>query len=384
MKSHRYFYRICIISCMCCSLIALSGCRSEMMHSSNEKGDVSSESYEIDKTSIKTMLNTTPKHIKKNLGKNISIDAEVIVPKVEEAPAFIGKHILIDEEYFVDKFFKNRKPEIKETERQMINEVEKIKIYTIENEEMVVGSGSVVYSKGNILEKYTLPIYNREAHGVLDVYSNGNLEFMSREEAIGNVEEILSRNGVSIYGEAKVYALTAEKMKQEQEKAISENENVKQQIKEGYLKKQEFVKDDECYVLFFRSEVNNIPITQDLYLDEVSGRVVEGINTEVWINKDGIISLIISNVVEKLSELENPENLLSVDEAMSKLQQRYDSVITDNKMNFNEITLEYVGIPDGKKVTEIKFVPTWCFNRKERRPNEQSSMRVNAVTGEVF
>lgn len=384
MKLHRYFYRICIISCMCCSLIALSGCRSEMMHSSNEKGEVSSESYEIDKTSINTMLNTTPKHIKKSLGENILIDAEVIVPQVEETPIFIGKRILFDEEYLTEKFFKDKNPEIKEIERQMVNEVEKRKIYTMEDKEMMVGSGSVVYSKGNILEKYTLATYNREAHGVLDVYSNGNLEFMSREEAIGNVEEILSRNGVSIYGEAKVYELTAEKMKQEQEKAINEDDNVKKQIKEGYLKEQEFVKDDECYVLFFRSEVNNIPITQDLYVDEVSGRTIEGMNIEVWINKDGIMNLIMLNAVEKLNELEKPDKLLSVDEAMSKLQQRYDSVITDNKMNFNEITLEYVGIPDGKKVTEIKFVPTWCFNRKERRPNEQSSMRVNAVTGEVF
>lgn len=387
MKNHICFYKSCIILCICCCLITLSGCRPEMMDNSTEKSEIGLEEYKIDNSSIKTMLNTTPKHIKKNVGKNVLIDAEVIVPDTEYAPIIKAKKILLDEESLVEKFFRGKETQKQAEELKQGNKIVRNITYTTDNEYFRLGDNDAIYLINNVMKKYQLPTYNREGmYELCDVYLDCELDFMSKSDVVESIKDILNKNGISTCENPKVYGLSQEKMQQEQDKALAEDNNqIEAMIDISKVKKQDkFIKDDECYAIFFKGSFDNIPIVEDFYVDEVSDKTIFGSSIEAWISKDGIIDFNITNAVEKIKEVENPEKLLSVDDAMDKLKERYDNIITDDKMFFNEISFQYVCNFDSDNNEELNFVPTWCFVKRQKQITKSDFIRVNAVTGEVF
>ena len=101
---------------------------------------------------------------------------------------------------------------------------------------------------------------------------------------------------------------------------------------------------------------------------------------DMLVEHNRVIFLYICDAFDKNELSENA--LISVQDAISVLKDKYELEIIPEKQLISEVYLEYVFIDDAKSNDEYegKLIPYWCFNNT----TSQCSDRINAITGDDF
>lgn len=375
----------CLAGSLCC-LLLLAGCAPEGGGAGQSQVK---EDYEIDNSSISRMLETTPKTIQTELGQNLEVDATVTVPQVESMPKFQAKLMDFDDQALANDFWQGQPPEKKVEQGTDFP----VSIYQDEQSNLMVSTGIFNYSQEQS-KYYEIPLWSAIQYNRFSaIYGKEQLDFLDKQQAVDQVTAWLKRQGITeFYGQPEIYAIDAETMQREQDTALQNDDGGwKDYMDIGKtIKKDTFTKEDEFYRMSFRLGYAGAPMSKEAYTTENSERMVMGSEIRVYYGQSGIMDCAVHNVYGEKTVLEMPERLLTVEEAMEKLQQRYDQVLSAGKMRINAISLEYVGKPASNQEDEMTFVPAWRFSLldKERENMEDyrswSSIQVDAMTGEIF
>ena len=123
-----------------------------------------------------------------------------------------------------------------------------------------------------------------------------------------------------------------------------------------------YTENDDCYYFKIFASVNGFPITWvENGIVENGGFMPGSMITAIY-SKDGIVSLNCSYIYQMKSEKEAVSGL-DLEEAISALDIKYNSVIPDGKYEVEDIYFEYVPISEGDSIS-VKLIPAWRFQMK--------------------
>lgn len=75
----------------------------------------------------------------------------------------------------------------------------------------------------------------------------------------------------------------------------------------------------------------------------------------------------------------DPQTILSIDEAIAALKEKYDLEILFGSLKVTGIWMEYIPIAQGETTT---LTPYWCFVAGDEAGYGANADRINAITGE--
>jgi len=180
-----------------------------------------------------------------------------------------------------------------------------------------------------------------------------DFSFKTREEAAKEVIIFLDNMGVSVHPDYKCYSLNYQYLEQnnsDQADELSKEESAG--IQPEILWNEEL----NCYYFRFTEQINGIPVTEE-FRDEKDELIPVPEITVVY-SKRGIEVLEISSIYET----SNPKNasILDLDTALTKLDQKFKSVIIEGSYTITKIRLEYIPIKSSD-AGEYRIIPAWRF-----------------------
>lgn len=357
-------------------------------------------------SSIKSLLSETPKHISEVLGDNFVVEADVHVPDVEKADILFAKLMEFDEKKLLSVFFKGKTPE------RSLTDYDDSVSYSDANAYLHINRGWLVYSMqdfeyvkfpiDSFVPKSDISGYRQFA----DVYTQENLSSMTRTEMLPIVLEFLRELSVPVMETAEIYAIDSSTMQNQQRERIQEEIDRQKEagistIQDptfGYKTKERYTEEDEFYLLFFQTELNNIPVTEKSYIIQANERAMNGSTVTVAFSpRKGMLEVYLNGIYEQQGVAESPNALISLKEALYKAYEEQNAIISTDKVTVTAVDFEYVPVPYNKNYNEVKLVPAWCLTvsyelsidkpSKDGKTNSSVSHRkgiifINAVTGE--
>jgi hypothetical protein len=361
-----------------------------------------------DKSSIEALLLDTPAHISQAFSEDFAVEADVHVPKVKKADILFAKCMPFDEQQLLSILYKGKTP------RRSLTGYDDTVLYDDDSSHLSINDGFLGYSTQNF-EYVQFPTDSFAAASDIfsagrrfsEVYIQENLEFMTRSEAALTVSDVLRELSIDIMDDAEIYAIDSSTMQTQQEERIQKELDKQKQAgisptqdpTDGYQTKEEFTQEDDFYILFFKVAQNMIPVTQKSYTIQASDRTLNGSTTRVSFSQNGIIQLYFNGIYQQQGVAESPSTLISVEEALQKAFEKYNAIISTDKVTVTAVDFEYVPVPYNSNYNEVKLIPSWSLTlayekdetsnkpSKDGKQNSQSSvghgmMFINAVTGE--
>lgn len=209
------------------------------------------------------------------------------------------------------------------------------------------------------------------------VYETGEaLEFASIEEADAEIREVAQRIGLSVF-EPTCYTLSLSALQAQAERynaVIREgNEQILRGIDVGdgeivtdpevlapYLREEISVSEaDERYVLTYPIAVNDMPLADFDSGSYGDGSFMVGTYLRVTYSRDGIHSLELPYALD-VTDTGTPQPVLTLDEALQKLDDKYNSIILEGEYYVDDIRMAYVPIRTEEQAV-VRLVPAWRF-----------------------
>lgn len=216
-------------------------------------------------------------------------------------------------------------------------------------------------------------LYNADKYN-----TNSNLDFMDRDLAFNKVKSILNRLNIDIDDDYTCYSLDNKTMtKQYHYIEMSDDDN--------HERTHTFKKSEECYCFVLSEKVDELSIAKFSYGDSESGTYVPGTEIIAFYGKEGLIMLDIKCPYD-IVKTKGEESVLSLDEAINKLDNKYKSMIITDTIEVEKISLNYTAVIVDADKNEYTLVPSWVFEvtQKFSDHNESFSIMFNAITGEEF
>ncbi len=362
----------------------------------------------VDRGSIEALLLDTPAHISQVFGEDFAVEADVHVPKVKKADILFAKCMPFDEQQLLSILYKGKTPQ------RSLTSYDDTVLYDDDSSHLSINDGFLGYSTQNF-EYVQFPTDSFAAASDIfsagrrfsEVYIQENLGFMTRSEAALTVSDVLTELSIDIMDDAEIYAIDSSTMQTQQEERIQKELDKQKQAgisptqdpTDGYQTKEEFTQEDDFYILFFKVAQNKIPVTQKSYTIQASDRALNGSTARVSFSQNGIIQLYFNGIYQQQGVAESPSTLISVEEALQKAFEKYNAIISTDKVTVTAVDFEYVPVPYNSNYDEVKLTPSWSLTlayekdetsnkpSKDGKQNSQSSvghgmMFINAVTGE--
>lgn len=367
-----------------------------------------SEHNEVDDSTIEGMLLATPSHMNKVFSEDFIVDADVHVPKVKKADILFAEYMPFEEQKLLSIFYKEKTPQ------RSLTSYDDTILYNDGSSYLNINKGFVAYTTKEFeIVKFPTDSFVPESNifsanrRYSDVFTQENLEFMKRSEALEHASTVLTELSIDIMDDAEIYAIDSSTMQMQQEKRIkSEIEKQKQagispihNPTDGYQTKDVFTQEDDFYILFFRMAQNKIPVTQKSYTIQASDRALNGSTARVSFSRKGIMELYFNGIYQQQGIAESPTSLISMEEAIQKAYEEHNAIISTDKVTVTSIDFEYVPIPYNKNYDEVKLIPAWSLSLTYERDNTSNKpskdgkkdthsnvghgmVFINAVTGE--
>lgn len=362
----------------------------------------------VDKSSIEAMLLNTSGHMSKVLSENFAVEAEVHIPKVKKADILLAKYMPFNEQKLLSVFYKGK------TSQRSLSKNDDTILYKDYSSYLNINKGFITYSTQDF-QYVKLPTDSfvpasdifSTARRFSDVYTQENLGFMKRSEALKAVSDVLTELSIDKMENAEIYAIDSSTMQKEQQEEIQRQIDYQKKVDvshiqnptEGYQTKDTFTKEDDFYILFFKMEQNNIPVTQKSYTIQASDRALNGSTGRVAFSRSGIIELNFRGIYQQQGIAESPSTLIPMEEALQKAFEKHNAVISTDKATVTAIDFEYVPVPYNSNYDEVKLTPAWSMTlayekgntsnkpSKDGKQDSKSSVGhrmifINAVTGE--
>lgn len=166
-----------------------------------------------------------------------------------------------------------------------------------------------------------------------------DLSFLPAKEAEAAVRELLEGCGLTLSEKTEIYSLTKEDLK-EAEDYLDGLELLEDRSGES-LKKGTWTTEDECYFMVFRGSEEGLPLYQ--YRRNGSEDVLSiGTSIEAIYSAEGIRYLHIENPYQVIGENTEKQSILSMENALSKLAEMYEDILSDHENIVEQCYLCYL------------------------------------------
>lgn len=317
----------------------------------------------------------------KEINDKIKYNAKVDIPKVDKYPIIIADKINITAQDFINVFVQNenlKKMDIPEGE-----------VYRNDKKSVNISDTLSSYMDTDSVN------YATDIEGFSDenVWTKEDLFFMSKKDAINLALEYCKKLNINVNTEPTlIKAIDIENLKS-QEKIIrdSNKDSINSFIDAGKIKPRELSEKDEYYIINFNCSFEGIPIINERISLTTAIGVLPACNIEVMISQKGIVRFSIKDTVftEKSVKEDNPK-IISIDEAINKFNDEFNSNLLPFTVEVTKISLEYVSLIPEKGDNERILYPAWCFKYKIIGKDEDgkdivgyTTKPINAITGEI-
>ncbi len=336
------------------------------------------------------------KHITATIDTNLTVNADIIVPKANKYYQYnvIGKQF--DADKFTSLLIKDR--EVNKTAKEEIsNPFMKEIITSSNNEELIIWNSSLRYQRdkriGNIHylinSKYRYEIENK-TFLVKDLDKIAQNEIVSKN--IEGLEDAYNKDVNERFKLLTVVEVTADDLIKEQNE-LSKRPGYEAEIESGM---KESIEDwngiGTLYYLEYCITRGDIPLfgkKEAFIQSSISGMFYQNSYLSVIVSDNGIEYLDIQGAWDIMKESEI--SLISVESAIEKLKDKYSNEIISSKSEIDKIWLQYMFVADVNDETNNSGVltPYWCFQRsyidgEDLEGNKYyyyEADRINAVTG---
>jgi hypothetical protein len=255
--------------------------------------------------------------------------------------------------------------------------------YLMENE------GNVSLAIGGTMLNYEKPNYdsiyyafnlneNSDLYNANKYSTNTELDFMDRSTAFSKVKSILSNLDIKIDDNYSCYSLDKDTMTKEYHYVeMSEDDN--------HEKTHSFDKSEECYCFVLSETVGELPLSKYSYGNSDSGTYVSGTEIMAYYGKSGLIMLDVYCPYDVVKS-KNSENIITLDEAIDKLNDKYKNMIITDKIEITKISLNYTAVMENADDNKYTLVPSWIFEVTQTFEDHSESYDImfNAITGAEF
>ena len=295
--------------------------------------------------------------IEKDLSSGVIMDAEVSVPKginYGSMPVYSVSMLEVPVEQFYQLFMKNKKIEQENeqsTEEKIGNGM--FKYYVAED-------GSNLTYNGGVFLYYSSAAYSNinislEDDEKKEETFKKDFGFENREESAEKIKKILRSLGIETYAEYECYSLDYQWLQEKNDAREQDIPDEKRADNSGI----ETVWNEDLNAYFFKfvAAIDNMPVTNEVR--EVKDFVIPATDIEVVYTKNGIEQITISDCF-KMNEEKYQTPIKNVDEIISRLDEKYNSIILDGKYTVEKIQLEYIPL-ETTEANSYELIPAWRF-----------------------
>lgn len=365
-------------------LFMLLSCTSCSNVNANQKS--SSQNKAVNHT---VSVQKNPKHIKKNLGTNLSIDAAVEGSNFNIAKVIKAKVMTADKNKIADILLKHDKI-IKRARHVSDGST----TYEYDTADSTLEAGSSIFFATKFSDDY-LPYLLCTEKGAswysADKYSTtSDLPFMTRASAIARITKTLKSLGIFISKTYEGYSLDYKTMEKVQE-LDRKNKNVAENMKGGSIKiKNNWSIDDDCYYFTFHPMFGGLPIDADSH-GLTDDTTTQGSNINICCSKRGILCFDAGCLYKQVGEESKASKIIGVNTALQAVVKKFSSIILTNHTLITHVRLCCVAVYADSSHLNYKLVPAWRFDGRQTIKSKSSSgtassvsdfcVVINAVTG---
>lgn len=306
----------------------------------------------ITDASGEVQVQTTQK-IQRELGENISIDAEVKTPSNLNISAIDAGLVLFDGDIIKKAFYADEMTT--ENNDPHGNVITSQSGYSTCNYYSTDSDSYLSFRTEDV--DYVLDIFrwkSDEFPDNLSLFTNDTeFGFANREEAVNAVTNTLKTLGVENMDNASVYALDHQTLQTVAKQAEDSGQY------EEFKFKDKWTEEDDCYFVMMDCVFQGISVnTLDTVLS--NNDLVTGTEIAAIYSRNGFEYFKITNFYSQKST-EAPSKIVSLEDAIGIVSAKYESIITTSKYTITGIELKYVPQFTDKSHASIQLVPVWYF-----------------------
>ena len=290
-----------------------------------------------------TIINSEemPKHVAQELEKNLSIDADIIIPEgiQSNVPILEIEPKVFDVKTIISKLYPNAVALYDDED-----------IYKDEKSTINITNGDYYYNNKN--ERIYTRFFTEQEELLFPTVSN--LEGLDVEISLEKAKDYLSDIGLDNI-ELNSYYVLSKDFLQEQYNAIKKENNWQDDVNAG----REVLKDDweierGAYIFNFEVIQNGIPISQGMYHTK-DNEYISGSSVKICCNEDGI-TFVDSVANYSVKNTSGSKKLAGIDTLMKGISHKFSNLIIQEPITLNKIRLVY----QAQKVRgTLYLIPVW-------------------------
>ena len=374
-----------------CGLVAVSFVIFSCAACANGSGGIKSSSQGSVASQAMTVSSgqTNPMHIKKSLGTNLSIGADIDSRGVVDAVKILkAKAFTVNKDKLVDALIKPNKV-IKTAQHGKGNSIS----FEYITADSTLEAGSEIFFETTFCKDYLpyLLCTDKTASWYsADQYSRtSNLPFATRASAVAAITKMLKSLGVNISQTYEGYSLdykTMEKVQQldKKDKDIAEN------IKGGAIMiKSHWSADDDLYYFIFHPRFGSLMIDQDNHGPEDAS--INGSYIELCYSKRGVELLRNSFLYTQIGEDRKDSKIIDSSAALQAVANKFKTMIVTDPIKITHIRLCYVAAYIDSSHINYNLIPAWRFDAEQSKTDKKGlntttvtstfAIIINAITG---
>jgi hypothetical protein len=338
-------------------------------------------------------MKANPTYIKKNLGTNLSIDADVDSQKgVKSIKVLKAKALIVGKQKLIDSLIKPAK--IIKTIQRGTGDSESYEYDTADS--MLVAGDKI--DSGNFFEttfcKDYLP-YLFCTDKTASWYSSNkysktsDLPFATRATAIAAIKKMLKSFGVDISQTYEGYSLDYKTMEKVY-KLDKSNKDISVNLKGEHIKsKDNWSVDDDFYNFTFHPQFGKLMIDQNSYGSDAA--YITGSSIDICYSKRGVIFYSPSFLYTQTGENSKDNKIIDVNAALKAVIKKFNSMILTDPTKITHVRLCYVASYVDSAHINYNLVPAWRFDGEQTSKVKSGSKAttsvadfsviINAVTG---
>jgi len=200
-----------------------------------------------------------------------------------------------------------------------------------------------------------------------DRFTQADLKFMSRTDAINNARSIVGQLGIDVLDDCRNYSLSAAEYEAEMDRQIQEDDTLQDVDELNSIDEW-----SDCYYMVFNLALDDIAILdKDFSFSSYEGGTIAS-KVEVIISEEGT-ELFIAEGLIPINKSSSPQEIITLQQALEALVSSYDLIILSEPLTVTEITMYYMANND-------RLIPVYAF--KVLQGDTVIWSYFNAFTGE--
>lgn len=306
----------------------------------------------------------TAAHVTKTLSSGVEVDADVLIlasMRKSELPEMFGRGHVIDQNLVASVFFEGEKSPEKQTEEfkdfSMFSKDSVYSTWTLEKERLTISGTSANFSNGRNEVGYYLfsefPTSLPFGDNRVTYLSGENLEFSTIDEAKSQIQKYVNSLGISVL-EPTCYTMDYDTMR-----AVYDGRTALETYDADFDFVMEPTKEDEQYVLEYPLAVNGMPFGSFDGGSYSGDAWATGTSVKVFYGAEGLNMLAMPYALD-VTDAGTPQPVLTLDEAIQKLEEKFDSMIVEGEWRVDEIEMAYIAVPI-EGTNDARLLPVWRF-----------------------